>query len=69
MLLSDAQQAEYEDKGYVLVPSLLTADELRVLEQALADISRYDGPEVKREKDGALYDAVLRSSTRTEVEG
>lgn len=55
MLLSDAQQAEYEDKGYVLVQSLLTADELRVLEQALADISRYDGPEVKREKDGAPH--------------
>ena len=52
MELTNEQVAEYNDKGYVLVPGLLEAPELEVLESAMADVSLRDGPEVMREKDG-----------------
>ncbi len=52
MQLSAAQIAEYEDKGYVLVPGILSQPELAVLDQAVQEISNYDGPEVRREASG-----------------
>ncbi len=52
MQLSAAQTAEYETKGYVLVPGLLRQAELAVLEGAVEQISRHEGPEVRREASG-----------------
>lgn len=52
MHLTQDQIAEYEDKGYVLVPSLFGREELDVLEDALRDIGKHDGPQVMREADG-----------------
>lgn len=50
--LTDALVREYADKGYITVPSVLSAVELRVLEGAMLDVTRRDGPEVMRERDG-----------------
>ncbi|MCE8539528.1 phytanoyl-CoA dioxygenase family protein [Ruegeria pomeroyi] len=55
MYLTEEQIAEYEDKGYVLVKNMLTADELAVLESALQDLGKHDGPEVSREADGSPH--------------
>ncbi|MFY9212270.1 MAG: phytanoyl-CoA dioxygenase family protein [Aestuariivita sp.] len=55
MKLNQGQIAEYEDKGYVLVENMLSADELAVLESALQDLAKYDGPEVTREADGSPH--------------
>ena len=52
MQLTPEQIAEYNDKGYVLVPNLLDADELAVLDEAVREVGQRDGPEVKREKNG-----------------
>ncbi|SLN73053.1 phytanoyl-CoA dioxygenase family protein [Oceanibacterium hippocampi] len=52
MHLTEEQIAEYRDKGYVLVPGVLSAPELEVLDAAVKDLGRHDGPEVMREKDG-----------------
>jgi len=51
-MLTQAQIAEYEDKGYVLVPGLLNPTELGVLEAAMHKVIAGEGPEVMREKDG-----------------
>lgn len=50
--LPDTQVREYADKGYITVPRVLDATELRVLEAAMLDVTRRDGPEVMRERDG-----------------
>ncbi len=52
MQLTPEQVAEYAEKGYVLVPGLLKAPELEVLEAAMHAVTRRDGPEVMREKNG-----------------
>ena len=52
MRLTDEQIATYRDKGYVLVPGLLSASELQVLEGALESVSAHRGPQVMLEKDG-----------------
>ena len=52
MQLTQAQMEEYRTKGYVLVPGLLSGDEVDVLEDAMRDLSTHDGPEVAREKSG-----------------
>ena len=55
MTLNEAQVAEYQEKGYVLVPGLLSPQELKVLDVAVDDLGRYDGPEVARERDGTPH--------------
>jgi len=50
--LVDAQIREYAEKGYVTVPRALNRTELDVLEAAMNDVTRGDGPEVMRERDG-----------------
>ena len=52
MLLGETETELYRRKGYVLVPALLSGDELRVVDGAVADLARHDGPEVAREQDG-----------------
>lgn len=51
-LLTPAQVAEYRDKGYVTVPRVLDVTERRVLEEAMLAVTRREGPEVMRERDG-----------------
>ncbi|MBL8672762.1 MAG: phytanoyl-CoA dioxygenase family protein, partial [Alphaproteobacteria bacterium] len=55
MTLTAAQIAEYRDKGYVLVPRLLDAQEIAVLNGAVEEVTRRTGPDVMREKDGAPH--------------
>jgi len=52
MKLSQEAISEYERKGYVLVPSLLSRQELAVLDAATGDLVRHEGPEVMLEKNG-----------------
>lgn len=52
MELTERQVQEYRDKGYVLAPGLLCRPELEVLEAAMLGLTRRDGPEVMREKNG-----------------
>ncbi len=51
MHLSDAQIKEFEDSGFVFLPGLLNRDEAAVLQDALAQVLKRQGPEVIREKD------------------
>ena len=50
--LIESQIRDYADKGYVTVPRVLNRTELDVLEAAMDDVTRRDGPEVMRERDG-----------------
>ncbi len=55
MKLGKDQVAEFHDKGYVLVPDVLSAAERGVLEDAMANVLARPGPEVAREADGAPH--------------
>jgi ectoine hydroxylase len=55
MDVTQQQRDEYRDRGYVLIPNLLDSIELSVLDKAVEDMHRYDGPEVRREKDGTPH--------------
>ena len=51
-MLNEAQVSAYRDRGFVLIPGLFDDAELGVLNDAVADLGRHDGPEVMREADG-----------------
>ena len=51
--LTDSQLDEYRDRGYLLVPELLSVAEVCCLREVLPDILARPGPEVVREKDDA----------------
>ena len=51
MTLTDGQLEEYRQRGYLLVPELLSSAEVRCLSEALPDILARPGPEVVREED------------------
>ena len=55
MIVTDEHRREYRERGYVLIPRMLDPVELSVLDRAVEDIQRYDGPEVRREKDGSPH--------------
>ncbi len=55
MALTDAQVHEYAERGFVLVPGLLSAPELQVLDQAVAEVTQRDGPQRMIEKDGSPH--------------
>ena len=50
--LTEAQCREYAEKGYVTAPRALNKAELAVLEAAMQNVTRHDGPQVMRERDG-----------------
>ena len=50
MRLSDAQVAEFDERGYLFFPSLFSPQEVAVLRRALPAILSRDGPEVVREE-------------------
>ena len=51
MKLKEAQIVEYEERGYLLFPSLLDEEEVGSLNRAIPEILNRPGPEVVREKD------------------
>jgi ectoine hydroxylase len=51
MQLDDSQIAEFDSRGYLLLPGLLDGDEAAVLQSAVPDILARQGPEIVREKD------------------
>lgn len=55
MNLSDNQITTYREKGWIVLPSLLDDDEVKVLHAAVEAVSGRDGPEVAREPDGAPH--------------
>ncbi len=52
MRLNDDQVRQYEDKGWIVVPGVLSAEEIGVLESAALRVLERRGPEVAREEDG-----------------
>lgn len=52
MQLSDAQAAEFERDGYLLVPGAFSGPEIELLLEGLGRMSRRRGPEVLREPGG-----------------
>lgn len=53
--LSKEQVDEFEAKGYVMVESLLTQEELDILEAGRQAVQNRTGPEVAREADGSPH--------------
>ena len=53
--LTADQIAAYRDRGFVLVPALLSAAEVAVLNDAVDDVTRIEGPQLMREKDGSPH--------------
>jgi ectoine hydroxylase len=52
----DVTQLEtYRDKGWLVLPALLDNTEVAVLNDAVATVTEYDGPEVARENSGAPH--------------
>ena len=51
MKLNDAQIAHFNQQGYLFFPSLLEADEVKVLQRAMPEILSRRGPEVIPEKN------------------
>ena len=51
MKLTEAQVAEFEDRGYLFFPGLLDDAEAAALQGAMPEILQRPGPEVIREKD------------------
>jgi len=51
MKLKEAQIVEYEERGYLLFPSLLDEEEVGSLNRAIPEILNRPGPEVVREKE------------------
>lgn len=53
MELNRAQHSEFEDRGYLMFPGLLSAEEMATLRRALPDVLARQGPEIVRETDDA----------------
>ncbi len=58
MKLSDSQLEEFERQGYVFIPDLFSAEEIRVLRDALPAIVALDRPEIMRDERGELLAAL-----------
>jgi ectoine hydroxylase len=54
MQLTDAQIAEYEDRGFLIFPGLVDPREIAILRDDLSRVMVLDTPEVTREKSGAV---------------
>jgi len=53
--LSEAAVADYRTRGWTIIDSALTADELSVLASASLEVMERPGPEVGREADGTPH--------------
>ncbi len=52
MKLTDAQIEDYKTKGWIVLPGVFDADDVAILESAVAKVSSIEGPEVAREPTG-----------------
>lgn len=52
MKLTNAQIAEFQQRGYLFFPALFSPEEVEVLRRAVPDLLAREGPEVLREDDG-----------------
>ncbi len=52
MKWTDAEVADFRERGYLLIPSLFSAEEAGVLDAELPDILARRGPENLRERNG-----------------
>lgn len=72
MRLTDEQVDEFRERGWIVIPGVFSADEVRVLSEAALEVMERPGPEVGREADGSphvcwgmhLFDERLGTLTR-----
>ena len=55
MTLTEQQIQAYQEKGWILLPSLLDEIDVSVLNAAVDKVTALDGPQVAREPDGAPH--------------
>jgi ectoine hydroxylase len=67
MKLSDDQQAEFAERGYLMLPGLFAAPELAVLRGAADEVYAMDRKEVVREKDGTTARTAFAAHTYHEA--
>lgn len=75
MIVDSQGMAEFDEKGWTVVPEVFSTTELGVLEAAALDVVQRPGPEVARESDGSphvcwgmhLFDERLSTLTRHPV--
>jgi ectoine hydroxylase len=61
MKLADAQIAKFRQYGFLFVPELLPADEMKVVNTALPRLMEYQRREIVREKDGTTVRSIINS--------
>jgi ectoine hydroxylase len=69
MRLSDAQLAQFEDEGYLFLPSVFSRQEIDVLMREVPGILGQDRKEVVREKDGRTPRTAFAAHTYNEAFG
>jgi ectoine hydroxylase len=69
MRLSDDQIAQFEDAGYLFLPSVFSGAEVAVLRREVPGILAQDRPEVVREKDGTTPRTAFAAHTYNELFG
>jgi len=52
MDLNQAQIDEYKEKGWLVIPGVFDAEDVAILKDAVAEVSKIEGPEVAREPTG-----------------
>lgn len=67
MKLTDAQCADFDRDGYLMLPDLFDAAEVAVLRQATADVYAMQRQEVVREKDGKTARTAFAAHTYNEA--
>ena len=55
MRLKDDQVEEFDRKGWILLPGILSSEECSVLTEAAFEVLERPGPEVARENDGSPH--------------
>lgn len=63
MLLTDAQRREFDERGYLFLPELFSAEEIAIMRAELPGINARQGPEIVREKDGKALRTAFAAHT------
>ena len=63
MLLTDPQRQEFDERGYLFLPELFSAEEVAVMRAELPGINARRGPEIVREKDGKALRTAFAAHT------
>ncbi|HZA67587.1 MAG TPA: phytanoyl-CoA dioxygenase family protein [Geminicoccaceae bacterium] len=69
MRLTDHQTRQFEEEGYLFLPSVFSGDEVAALMREVPAILAQDRPEVVREKDGATPRTAFAVHTYNELFG